>query len=109
MRDHLISSGTGYESSLQLAVHGAYAYIAADSPNQIAEANERLQASSSNLFDLDALNIDLQSLQSVADAAKPFPKPNSCLGVLIDNTETLIQMISASRNALSGLLRANHT
>ena len=81
------NSGIGYQTSLQLAIKGAKVYIASRSVERIEDAIGRMRESTpkSVSLDLQSLEMDLQSLQSVKDAAEDFMKRESQLHLLINN------------------------
>lgn len=79
------NSGIGYESTLQLAQHGARVYIAGRSPDRVKKAIEQMKASSVQPLDLHMLEMDLQSLKSVKEAAGVFMRQESRLDILINN------------------------
>lgn len=79
------NSGIGYETTLQLALHGARVYIAGRSPERLRKAMEQMKASSSKPLDLRTLKIDLQSLKSVKEGAELFMRQESRLDLLINN------------------------
>ncbi len=79
------NSGIGYETTLQLALHGARVYIAGRSPDRVKHAIEQMNASSANSLDLHLLELDLQDLGSVKKGAEIFVKQESRLDLLINN------------------------
>ena len=79
------NSGIGYETTLQLALHGARVYIAGRSPDRMKKAMEQMKASSAKQLDLHMLEMDLQSLVSVKEGAEAFMKQESRLDLLINN------------------------
>ena len=79
------NSGIGYETALQLALHGARVYIAARSHDRITSSISRMKSSTQASLDLNPLDLDLQSLRSVDEAAKRFMKLESRLDILINN------------------------
>ena len=79
------NSGIGYETTLQLALHGARVYIAGRSPDRVRHAIEQMNASSANSLDLHLLEMDLQDLGSVKQGAEVFMKQESRLDLLINN------------------------
>ena len=79
------NSGIGYETSLQLALHGARVYIAGRSPERLKTSIEQMKASSEKPLDLHMLEMDLQSLRSVKDGAEMFVKQESRLDILVNN------------------------
>jgi NAD(P)-dependent dehydrogenase (short-subunit alcohol dehydrogenase family) len=79
------NSGIGFETTLQLALHGARVYIAARSPDRVHKAIDDMKASHKQLLDLQPLKMDLQDLQSVKDAADSFMAKESRLDILINN------------------------
>ena len=68
-----------------MAERGARVYIAARSPDRIAEAISRMRSATKKPLDLRPLDLDLQSLKSVVEAAQKFMKEESRLDVLINN------------------------
>ena len=79
------NSGIGYETTLQLALHGARVYIAGRSRDRMKKAMEQMRASSVKQLDLHMLEMDLQNLASVKEAAVAFMKQESQLDLLINN------------------------
>ena len=79
------NSGIGYETTLQLALHGARVYIAGRSPDRMKKAMEQMKASNGRQLDLHMLEMDLQSLVSVKKGAEAFMKQESRLDILINN------------------------
>ena len=79
------NSGIGYETALQLALHGARVYIAARSKSRIINAIAQMKDSTRKTLDLESLDLDLGSLRSVDSAAKAFMKAESRLDILINN------------------------
>ena len=51
----------------------------------MASAISEMKASHNSTLDLHALNMDLQSLQSIKEAADKFMKMESSLDILINN------------------------
>lgn len=92
------NSGIGYETTLQLALHGARVYIAGRSPGRMNKAMEQMRASSVKQLDLHMLEMDLQSLTSVKEAAEAFKKQESRLDLLINNAG--VRTLSAATNKL---------
>lgn len=88
------SSGIGYETTLQLALHGARVYVAARSPEKATKAIAQMQASSKKDLNFRFLWMDLQSLQSVKDAVEQFLKTETRLHLLINNAGVRTQFIS---------------
>ncbi|KAL9127325.1 MAG: hypothetical protein Q9175_007758 [Cornicularia normoerica] len=79
------NSGIGYETTLQLALHGARVYIAGRSPNRVEKAMEQMKASNATPLDLHMLEMDMQSLRSVKEGAEAFMRQESRLDLLINN------------------------
>ncbi|CAD6592211.1 MAG: hypothetical protein ASARMPREDX12_005889 [Alectoria sarmentosa] len=79
------NAGIGYETTLQLALHGARVYIAGRSPDRVKKAIEQMKASSAKTLDLHILEMDLQSLGSVKEGAESFMRQESRLDLLINN------------------------
>ena len=80
------NSGIGFETALQLALHGARVYIAARSKSRIMNAIDQMKASTTRKeLDLRTLDLDLGSLRSVDTAARTFMKAESRLDILINN------------------------
>ncbi|KAK3168921.1 hypothetical protein OEA41_005369 [Lepraria neglecta] len=79
------NSGIGYETTLQLASHGARVYIAARSPERVNKAIAEMKASRKVKLDLHPLDMDLQNLHSVKEGADAFMRLESRLDVLINN------------------------
>ncbi|KAL8691123.1 MAG: hypothetical protein Q9218_003575 [Villophora microphyllina] len=79
------NSGIGFETVYQLASRGARVYLAARSTQRINEAIARMKSTSATDLDLCPLIIDLQSLQSVKEAAETFMKQEKRLDILINN------------------------
>ena len=69
----------------QVGLWGFRVYVAAWSPERANTAAAPMKSSSKNDLDLRFLNLDLQSLHSVKEAADTFPKLESRLDVLINN------------------------
>ena len=79
------NSGIGYETSLQFALKSARVYIAARSRKRVDEAIAKMKGFAKQQLDLHFLDLDLQSLQSVKNAAADFMKRESQLDLLINN------------------------
>jgi len=79
------NSGIGYETTLQLALHGARVYVAARSPQRATKAIAQMKASRKEDLDVHFLEMDLQNLQSVKDTADQFMKTETRLDILINN------------------------
>ena len=79
------NAGIGYETTLQLALHGARVYVVGRSPERLNSAVEQMRLSSENPLDLVTLVMDLQSLQSVKDGAEAFMRQETRLDILINN------------------------
>ncbi|KIW19455.1 hypothetical protein PV08_00027 [Exophiala spinifera] len=78
------NSGIGYETTLQLAQHGARVYIAGRSPARVDEAITKMKQTNPGL-DVRFLKLDLQDLQSVKAATSEFMQRESRLDILINN------------------------
>ena len=79
------NAGIGYETTLQLALHGARVYVVGRSPERLNSAVEQMKSSSEKTLDLVTLVMDLQSLQSVKDGAEAFMRQETRLDILINN------------------------
>ncbi|KAL7905076.1 hypothetical protein GGI35DRAFT_483935 [Trichoderma velutinum] len=78
------NSGIGYETTLQLASHGARVYIASRSKTRVDAAIKAMKTGNSGL-DIHFLKLDLQDLQSIKTTAEEFSKKESRLDILINN------------------------
>jgi len=94
------NSGIGVETTLQLALHGARVYVAGRSPDRVHKAIADMEASHKESLDLHPLIMDLQSLQSVKDAADLFTKKESRLDILINNA-AVRSIVPPSRHHIS--------
>ena len=64
-------------------------YIAARSESRIAEAMDKMRKGTSTALDLQLLSIDLQSLQSISEAARAFLDKEKRLDILVNNAGVL--------------------
>lgn len=78
------NSGIGYETTQQLARHGARVYIASRSLDRVTEAIKSMQKTQPSL-DLHFLKLDLQDLQSIKATAAEFMSREGRLDLLINN------------------------
>ncbi|KAF6228251.1 hypothetical protein HO133_007981 [Letharia lupina] len=80
------SDGIGYVASYQLAIHGARVYIMSRSLQKAVKAISNMQKSTPGKeLDLHFLQVDLQSLGSVNEAAQRFKETESRLDILVNN------------------------
>jgi len=80
------NSGIGYETALQLALHGARVYIGSRSRERVEKAISEMQQSSPNQrLDLRFFQLDLQDLRAVREAAHWFTQQEPRLDILINN------------------------
>lgn len=78
------NSAIGYETTLQLAQHGARVYIASRSQVRVEEAISKMKQTNPSL-DIRFLKLDLQDLQGVKVTASEFMRRESRLDILINN------------------------
>ena len=89
------SDGIGYVTTLQLAVHGARVYILSRSPQKAADAIAAMKESTPDKeLDVRFLQIDLQSLGSVDEAARKFKATESRLHILVANAGVSFFIVS---------------
>ncbi|KAK0756229.1 hypothetical protein N5P37_011144 [Trichoderma harzianum] len=78
------NSGIGYETTRELANHGARVYIASRSKTRVDEAIRAMKTGNSGL-DIHFLKLDLQDLQSIKTTAEKFSPKETRLDILINN------------------------
>lgn len=102
------NSGLGYETTLQLALHSARVYVAARSPERVQEAIAQMKASHKEDLDLHFLEMDLQNLQSVKDAAKTFMTKETRLNILINNAGIMAVPFKLTTDGFETQWQTNH-
>ncbi|EHK16273.1 uncharacterized protein TRIVIDRAFT_39646 [Trichoderma virens Gv29-8] len=78
------NSGIGYETTLQLANHGARVYIASRSQTRVDAAIKTMKTGNNGL-DIHFLKLDLQDLQSIKTTVEEFSRKETRLDILINN------------------------
>ncbi|KKP02837.1 hypothetical protein THAR02_05067 [Trichoderma harzianum] len=78
------NSGIGYETTRELASHGARVYIASRSKTRVDAAIKAMKNGNSGL-DIHFLKLDLQDLQSIKTTAEEFSQKEPRLDILINN------------------------
>ncbi|KAH7311432.1 hypothetical protein B0I35DRAFT_438069 [Stachybotrys elegans] len=79
------NSGIGYETANQLALHNARVYIASRSQARVQEAIDTMAKAANKTLDVRFLQLDLQDLKSVKQAAADFTSKEPKLDILINN------------------------
>lgn len=102
------NTGIGYETTLQLALHGARVYVAARSPDRATKAIDQMKASHKEDLDLHFLELDLQNLQSVKDAAATFMRTERRLDILINNAGIMAVPFKLTTDGFETQWQTNH-
>jgi NAD(P)-dependent dehydrogenase (short-subunit alcohol dehydrogenase family) len=89
------NSNIGYETTLQLARHGARVYIASRSAERVNEAIRKMQSTQPSL-DVHFLKFDLQDLESIKGTAADFLAREGRLDLLICNAGVSYNAFSSS-------------
>nr|MBI1228794.1 SDR family NAD(P)-dependent oxidoreductase [Cytophagales bacterium] len=101
------NSGLGYETALALAKKGAKMIMACRSSSKATIAKEKIQQQVPNA-DLEVMEIDLSSLQSVRKFAKAFQAKYKTLDVLINNAGVMAPPYSKTEDGFELQLGANY-
>jgi NAD(P)-dependent dehydrogenase (short-subunit alcohol dehydrogenase family) len=101
------NSGLGYETTLALAKKGAKVIMACRSLSKANIAKEKIQQQVPNA-DLEVMEIDLSSLQSVRKFAKDYQSKYNTLDVLINNAGVMAPPYSKTEDGFELQLGANY-
>lgn len=101
------NSGLGYETTLTLAKKGAKVIMACRSLSKANIAKEKIQQQVPNA-DLEVMEIDLSSLQSVRKFAKAFQAKYKTVDVLINNAGVMAPPYSKTEDGFELQLGANY-
>ncbi|RFU24675.1 hypothetical protein B7463_g11664, partial [Scytalidium lignicola] len=103
------NSGIGFQTALQLALHGARVYIASRSQDRVNEAIKQMnQLAKGAKPDLHYLQIDLLDLKAVASAAQKFMSLESRLDVLINNAGVMTTPYSLTTDGFERQWQTNY-
>jgi NAD(P)-dependent dehydrogenase (short-subunit alcohol dehydrogenase family) len=91
------NSNIGYETTLQLARHGARVYIASRSAERVNEAIKKMQSTQPSL-DVHFLKFDLQDLESIKGTAADFLAREGRLDILICNAGVSANVIGSGED-----------
>ncbi|ORY84768.1 hypothetical protein BCR37DRAFT_339613, partial [Protomyces lactucae-debilis] len=101
------NTGIGYETALQIALHGAKVYIAARSESRAQGAIEKIRAQKPS-GSVEWLKLDLQDLASVQAAAKAFSSKESKLDVLYNNAGIMASPYQLTKDGIESQFQTNH-
>jgi len=101
------NSGLGYETTLALAKKGAKVIMACRNIAKANAAKEKIQQQVPNA-DLDVMEIDLSSLQSVRKFAKDYQNKYTTLDVLINNAGVMAPPYTKTEDGYELQLGANY-
>jgi retinol dehydrogenase 12 len=101
------NTGVGYQTTLQLAKKGAKVYLAARSPTRASEAIEKMKKEDPNI-DVVHLQLDLQDLNQVNEAASQFLKKESKLDILVNNAGIMACPFALSKDGIETQFATNH-
>lgn len=101
------NSGLGYETTLALVKKGAKVIMACRSLSKADIAKEKIQQHVPNA-DLEVMEIDLSSLQSVRKFAKDYQDTYDTLDVLINNAGVMAPPFSKTEDGFELQLGANY-
>jgi NAD(P)-dependent dehydrogenase (short-subunit alcohol dehydrogenase family) len=91
------NSNIGYETTLQLARHGARVYIASRSAERVNEAIKKMQSTQPSL-DVHFLKFDLQDLESIKGTTADFLAREGRLDILICNAGVSANVIGSVKD-----------
>ncbi|KAL9129097.1 MAG: hypothetical protein Q9217_002369 [Psora testacea] len=103
------SDGIGYETSLQLALHGARVYILSRSSEKATQAISAMkQSAPDQKLDMHFLQVDLQSLASVNEAVQKFRANESKLDILINNAGIMATPYALTKDGYEAQWQTNY-
>ncbi|KAI9737870.1 MAG: hypothetical protein M1834_009240 [Cirrosporium novae-zelandiae] len=102
------NSGVGYETALNLALHGARVYIASRSSERVRDAINKMKSShGGQTLDLHYLHLDLMSLKSVKAAADEFMSKETKLDLLFNNAGVMAIPYQVTEDGFDAQLQVN--
>ncbi|XP_069724425.1 WW domain-containing oxidoreductase isoform X5 [Phaenicophaeus curvirostris] len=101
------NSGIGFETAKSLALHGAYIILACRNPSRGSDAVQRILGEW-HKAKVEAMTLDLASLQSVQHFAEAFKSKNVPLHILICNAAIFGAPWSLTEDGLESTFQVNH-
>ena len=101
------NTGLGFHNALDLAAKGATVVMACRSESRARDAMSRIQADVPDA-DLEFLPLDLQSLDSVREAAATFRANHDRLDVLVNNAGIMMTPYGRTADGFEGQMAANY-
>lgn len=102
------NSGIGYETSKQLAVHNARVYIAGRSRERVDQAIQKMRDETFRNLDLHFLQLDLNDLKSVSNAAETFTTMEPRLDLVLNNAGVMNVPMSYTKDGYETQWQVNY-